>query len=62
MDAKTRSKKLSDEELRESTRFSVSVELRVSPESMFCLTDLLRLDTMLKRKVYVILEMMYAYG
>jgi hypothetical protein len=59
---KTRRKKLSDEELHESTRFSVSVELRVSPESMFCLTDLLRLDTRLKRKFYVILEMMYAYG
>jgi hypothetical protein len=32
------------------------VELRVSPESMFCLIDLLRLVTMLKRKVYMILE------
>jgi hypothetical protein len=32
------------------------VELRVFLESMFCLIDLLRLVTMLKRKVYKILE------
>jgi hypothetical protein len=39
------------------------VELRVFLESMFCLIDLLRLATMLKRKVYMILERyIYAYG